>query len=172
MPYLQISLEQLLDEQEVRQALTFDREHFPLRQSQECLVRIASSFLLLEQPEHDGLIFEQEIWLGKRWQEAHQHTAGNTSEPFQPGRHSLPKEVEKRRTDSVCKATGRIVCVIHRVRMVCYDQVKFFVCERNIHAGTSGKSGRTGREKGDRLEPGRRTPEPCADDISRARGVR
>jgi hypothetical protein len=71
MPYLQIFLEQGLDEKEAQLALAYVRDHFPLRQSEGRLYRMASHFLLFEQPEHGVLTFEQELWLEQHTKEAH-----------------------------------------------------------------------------------------------------
>ncbi|HXR66909.1 MAG TPA: hypothetical protein VN729_13330 [Ktedonobacteraceae bacterium] len=71
MPFLQIALEQDLNEHEARLALDYIREHFPLRQSESRLYREASDFLLFEQPEHDILTFEQGLWLEQYKQAAH-----------------------------------------------------------------------------------------------------
>jgi hypothetical protein len=76
MPYLQIFLEPDLNKQEAQLALASVRDHFPLRQSEGRVSRIAANFLLIEQPEHDILTFEQELWLEQHAREAHiRHTS-------------------------------------------------------------------------------------------------
>lgn len=71
MPFLQIVLKQGLDEQEAQLALASICEYFPLSQSEGRVYRVATDFLLIEQPEHDVLTFEQELWLEQYQKAAH-----------------------------------------------------------------------------------------------------
>lgn len=65
MPYLQLCVPRGKSEAEAQAILSYLRDNFPLKQSEGRVLRVASNFILFEQPEHSCLTLEQEVWLEK-----------------------------------------------------------------------------------------------------------